>query len=95
VAREAVGALLKGARHVSIALHPDDQALVRDGCGEALQATGAQLVASAQVARGGCKVESDMGSIDARIATRWQVAARALGSELPWVDDEAEPGADA
>jgi flagellar assembly protein FliH len=46
-------------------------------------------VADAAVARGGCRVESDLGAIDARIASRWTQAASALGSDEPW-DDSSE-----
>lgn len=95
VAAEAMGALLKTARQVSISLHPDDQALVAQGCAEQLQRVGARLVADPTMARGGCVVDSDIGGIDARIATRWQLAARALGSPLAWEDTSDAPGADA
>lgn len=95
VAAEAMGALLKTARQVSISLHPDDQALVAQGCAEQLQRVGARLVADPTLARGGCVVDSDIGGIDARIATRWQLAARALGSPLAWEDTGDAPGADA
>lgn len=88
VAHEALSALLVTARHVSLRLHPEDQALVAGGAAEALAARGARLVADARIARGGCVVESDIGSIDAQVATRWQRAAATLGQESSWV----EPG---
>jgi flagellar assembly protein FliH len=93
VAQEAVGTLLKTARQVSIALNPDDLALVASACADTLAASGAQLVARPAVARGGCIVDSDIGSVDACIATRWQAAANALGNQLPWTEDLPLPEA--
>jgi flagellar assembly protein FliH len=39
------------------------------------------------VARGGCRVDSDIGRIDATIQTRWSQAAATLGQPLPLHDD--------
>ena len=98
VAREAVNAVLMSARQITVLVNPDDQALVAAGCEEALAARGARLLAQPSVARGGCRVESDAGVIDARIGARWLQATHALGTGVPW-DDEAStpatPGADA
>ena len=75
--------------NITVLVHPDDHALVAQGCEEALAARGARLLANPAVARGGCRVESDAGVIDAQIATRWTQAAQALGGGLPW-DDGAD-----
>ena len=98
VAREAVNTVLMSARHITVLVHPDDHALVAQGCEEALAARGARLLAQPAVARGGCRVESDAGVIDAQVATRWAQAVQALGSGIPWDDGagDAEPtGGDA
>ena len=87
-AQQAVNAVLLSATHIRVSVHPDDHALVAAGAAEALQARGARLLADAQIARGGCRVESDLGSIDARIEARWNQAAAVLGSDLPWADDD-------
>jgi flagellar assembly protein FliH len=84
VAQEALEALLQSARQISVRVHPDDHAAVAQGAAEALAARGARLLADAQVARGGCLVESDIGIIDAGIETRWRRAAAMLGSEAEW-----------
>jgi flagellar assembly protein FliH len=89
VAQQAVNAVLLSARHIRVMVHPDDHPLVAAGAAEALQARGARLLPLAEIERGGCLVESDLGQIDARIESRWRQAAAVLGSELPW--DEAEP----
>ena len=84
VAEEAVKTLLLSARHIAVRVHPDDHPLVAQGAGDTLAARGARLVADAAVQRGGCRVESDIGIIDASIESRWQRAAAALGGEQPW-----------
>ena len=92
VAQEAVDAVLMSARHITVQLHPDDHTLVAQGCGEALAARGARLLAQSTVPRGGCRIESDAGVIDARVATRWAQATQALGTGVAWDDDEAGKG---
>jgi flagellar assembly protein FliH len=88
VAGDAVEAVMLSARHITVQVHPQDLPLVAAGAQDVLQARGARVVAHAAVARGGCRVESDAGAIDASIAMRWTQAVNALGSEEPW--DEAE-----
>jgi flagellar assembly protein FliH len=98
VAQQAMQAVLASARQIVVHVHPDDQALVQQGAAQALASCGARLVANEQIERGSCRVESDVGSIDACIATRWAQAERALGVELPWQAGdpscEHEPGTD-
>lgn len=86
VARQALADMLLGARHISLHVHPEDLDFVAQGLHETLAARGARLLADAQVQRGGCRVESDLGLVDARIEQRWAQAAQALGSNLPWAD---------
>ena len=90
VASEAVESVLLSARHITVHLHPQDLALVAEGAADAIEARGARLMANAGIARGGCQVDSDAGSIDARIATRWAQAAGALGLSEPWDGPDAE-----
>lgn len=84
VAEEAVQSLLASARHIRVRLHPDDVALVEAGCADLLAARGARLVASPAIERGGCRVESDAGTVDARIGERWAQAVQAMGGQTPW-----------
>lgn len=90
VAQEALGGLLMSARHVTLHLHPDDEALVALGCADLIGAREVRLVADAAIERGGCRVESDIGITDAQVATRWQRACAAMGRELPWSAGEAD-----
>ncbi len=103
VAQQALEALMLSARHITLRIHPQDQALVAQGAGDTLTARGARLIADASVQRGGCLIESDIGSVDASIESRWRRSVAALGSEQPWdspdigtqaVQPEGDPPAD-
>lgn len=84
VAQEAVETLLLSARHITVRVHPDDQPLVVQGASEVLQARGARVVADVAIARGGCRVDSDIASVDGSLPARWRRAAAALGSTTEW-----------
>jgi flagellar assembly protein FliH len=86
VAHEAIEAVLMSARHIVVQVNPLDHALVEHGAAEVIAARGARLVSDPTIERGGCRVLSDVGTIDAR----WQQASSAVGAELPWVADDAE-----
>jgi flagellar assembly protein FliH len=95
VAADAVNAVMLSARQITVQVHPQDLPLVAEGAEETLKARGARLLANAQVQRGGVLVDSDVGSIDARIATRWEQAAAALGSTQAWEEADDNPVGDA
>lgn len=84
VADEAVDALLVSARHIRVRVNPEDLPLVQEGAGDKLQAREAQLLPDASIERGGCKVESDISSVDATVAARWRQAAATLGQSALW-----------
>jgi flagellar assembly protein FliH len=90
VATEAVNAVLLSARQITLQVHPQDLPLVADGAAELLAARGTRLIADPLVERGGCRVESDLGAVDARIASRWAQAAATLGSDVPWAEETPE-----
>ncbi len=87
VARQALADMLLGARHISVHVHPEDLAFVALGLQETLAARGARLLADTQLLRGGCRVESELGLVDARIEQRWAQATQTLGTGLPWAGD--------
>ena len=91
VASEAINSVMFSARHIGVQVHPLDLPLVAEGADEALKARGARLLANPAIERGGVLVESDVGTVDARIATRWAQAAAALGAELPWHTEGSVP----
>ncbi len=94
VASEALGAVMLSARHITVLAHPLDLPLIAEGAEETLAARGARLVADIGVERGGVRIESDVGRVDAGIARRWQQAAEVLAAGVPWVLPDA-PGASA
>jgi len=91
VAQEAVEAVLISARHIVVQVHPQDLALVEQGAAEAIAARGARLVADPGIERGGCRVLSDVGTIDARVGARWSQASAAVGVDSPWPDGGTPP----
>ncbi|MDC6170735.1 FliH/SctL family protein, partial [Paucibacter sp. XJ19-41] len=98
VAHDAVEALQMSARHVRVRVNPDDLPLVLEGAGEEMKAREAQVLPDPEVPRGGCKVESDIGSVDATLAARWLQVTGAMGQSTLWEDrrqTDAEPEAKA
>jgi flagellar assembly protein FliH len=91
LAADAVQELMLAARHVTVRVHPQDLPLVAQGADEVLAARGARLQADPTLDRGGVLVESDLGSIDARMSTRWGQAAAAFGSSAPWHAPDPAP----
>ena len=72
VAEQAIDALLLSARHIVLRVHPDDHAFVAAGAAEVIAARGIRIVPDAQISRGGCRIESDIGLVDATIEERWR-----------------------
>lgn len=89
VATQAVDAVLLSAQHIRVHVNPADLALVEQGAADALAARGARLIADGALSRGGCRIDSDLGRIDATIEARWAQAAAGLGQALPL--DEPPP----
>ncbi|NRF70201.1 flagellar biosynthesis protein [Aquincola sp. S2] len=84
VAIDAVNAVLMSARQITVYVHPEDQAMIAGGAGEVLAARGARLVSQPNIDRGGVLIESDAGTVDARISARWNQAVQALGTQVDW-----------
>jgi flagellar assembly protein FliH len=93
VAEQALDALLLSARHIVIRVHPDDHAFIAGASAEAIAARGARVVSDASISRGGCRIESDIGLVDATIDERWRRAVAALGSTMPWQGDASAAAA--
>jgi flagellar assembly protein FliH len=91
VVQEAVEAVLLSARHIVVQVNPQDLALVEQGAADAIASRGARLVSDPGIERGGCRVLSDVGTIDARIGARWQHASASIGVEMPWSNENTPP----
>lgn len=80
---------------VDVEVHPDDAARLRavlDGNGNPLARHALRLVPNAHLARGGCRIDSPSGDVDASLETRWAavlVALDASAADSP--DDGGAP----
>ncbi|KWT95992.1 MULTISPECIES: flagellar assembly protein FliH [unclassified Variovorax] len=63
-------------------LHPDDVALVKNSLGNELQIAGWQVRPDDTLARGGCRVQSASGEMDASLETRWKSVTAALSRDI-------------
>lgn len=88
VAGEALALLVETARHIRLVVNPEDYALLAEHAAQDLKPRQVQLVSDARMARGGCLVESDIGTIDATVATRWRKACANLGRQQAWAGEE-------
>jgi flagellar assembly protein FliH len=74
----------------TVRLHPDDLAATAAGRSE-WSGSHVTVVADASVRRGGCRIESDFGSVDASIDAQFREVARALlveeGTDMPMAVD--------
>lgn len=89
VAADAVAAVMLSAKHITVLAHPQDLPLIAEGAEETLAARGARLLADAAVERGGVRVESDVGSVDAGIERRWRQATEGLAADVAWNEGSA------
>lgn len=86
VVREALRELSQTRQERVLALHPLDATLVREHLGARLAPPAWQIIEDAQLARGGCRIESAGGEVDATLATRWRRVLAALGRDDAWVE---------
>jgi len=66
---------------VKVRLHPDDYAAAGAARVAQLAGSNVMIVADAHLSRGGCRIESDMGILDAGVDAQLQEIARALLGE--------------
>jgi len=86
VIREALTCLPQFHQKASLYLHPDDSVLVRTQLGEQLECMGCKIVNDGRLERGGCRIESMNGQIDATVETRWRRVLLALGVSDEWLE---------
>lgn len=77
--REALAVLVDQQSQPRVFLNPRDLELVRADLDADGMLKGCRFLADAAVERGGCRVETPLGEIDARLGTRWQRVLDALG----------------
>ena len=82
VVREAVSALPVASQTVQLHLHPDDAALVRETLAVHEGETPWHVIEDPVLARGGCRVVTEISQVDATVENRVAAAiAKVLGEE--------------
>ena len=80
--RETVNLLPVAARDVRIFLHPEDAALVRERLAPATTGRAWSIAEDPMLTRGGCRVTSETGQIDARLEAQLaQVLGAVMGED--------------
>lgn len=88
MARVALDRLGDGAT-VTVRLSPDDYAATAECAARSCTGTNVTVVGDARVSRGGCRIESNFGTLDAGVDAQIQELGRALlGEALPAVEVE-------
>lgn len=87
VARVALDRLGETAR-VTVRMNPDDFAVTARARAAQLAGSNVSIVADARIGRGGCRVESDLGVMDAGVEEQLREVARALLGDAPAAEGE-------
>jgi flagellar biosynthesis/type III secretory pathway protein FliH len=86
---------VRRARQVTLRVHPDDrgalEALLAKLCERAGMQAAVQVEVDAGMSRGGCVVNSDVGTLDARVETRLAALSRALEAQVSASDTAPAP----
>lgn len=83
--REALQMLGQARAPARLLLHPEDARLVREHLGDQCASGGWIIVEDGAIARGGCRLDSAGGELDATLHTRWQRVLAALGRPGDWL----------
>ncbi len=91
VLREALSALVDQQSQPRVLMNPHDLELLRSDLDADGLLSNCRFVAEPSIARGGCRVDTPKGEIDARLGTRWQCVLDALGlpSNGPSIEEKA------
>ena len=82
---EALRQMAQNYGPVHLTVNPQDGALVREVLQASARTPGWSLKEDSAISRGGCRVETTGGEVDATIESRWQRTTAALGSPQDWV----------
>ncbi len=83
--REALQMLGQARAPARLLLHPEDARLIREHLGDQCSAGGWTIAEDSAMTRGGCRLESAGGELDATLHTRWQRVLAALGRSGDWL----------
>lgn len=84
IVRESVADVPPFAQGIRLRLHPDDAALLRTHLVQELGEAWT-MVEDPAVLRGGCRIETAAGDVDATLETRWQKLTAALAQDHEWL----------
>lgn len=79
IVEDALRQIAHSSQPSRLILHPDDAALLTTSLATQLETCHCTITPDPSLARGGCRIESAHGGIDATLETRWQRMAMALG----------------
>lgn len=81
IVRDAIAQISNHEKPAQLQVHPQDAETIRQFMNDELGFAGCRIVEDLRIARGGCKIVSNSGEIDAQIETRWKrVLATITGS---------------
>jgi flagellar assembly protein FliH len=84
IVRESVAEVPPFSQGTRVRLNPDDAALLGTHLSQEPGGTW-NVVEDANILRGGCRIETPTGEIDATLETRWQKLTTALAQDHEWV----------
>jgi flagellar assembly protein FliH len=87
IVRSAMESLPQNTPHPHLHLHPEDAALVRDSMQTEVAQGGWKIIEDQRIARGGCRIETQVSETDATLENRWQRLAAALAQDSSWLDE--------
>ena len=82
---EALRHVSQAQTPVQVVVHPEDSAVVRAYLESAPRAVSWSIQDNPEIARGGCRIVTPTGEIDATLAQRWDRITAALGEPVGWV----------
>jgi flagellar assembly protein FliH len=83
----ALKQMAESARESRLLLNPEDAALVRPRLEQVLDKSRLRIVEDVRMVRGGCRIETTQGDLDATLPARWRQVVQVLGSNTGWMDD--------
>lgn len=86
IVRDAVAILPSVQQPAVLMLNPADAVIVREAIGDELAKEGWRIAEDADIARGGCKLETASNQVDAQVESRWARLTQALGKSSDWLE---------
>ena len=81
---EALEMIVEDGLPATVRMNPDDLARMHEALAKTLGENAPDFVGDAQIAQGGCVVQSPSTSVDATLEKRWARAIGNLGLNIPW-----------